>query len=137
MQTAEILGGALSLEVEKEELLREVDFGEFEGRTQRELAGGEVGESYAAWRRGGKGVAGTESLGDAGARAARFMRLVEASTSPVVAVSHGVFIRVLLAVEVLNMKVTDYRCLRVDNARLCAIAEQDGLLRLVRLNASR
>ena len=135
LQTARILAGALSIEIEQEELLREVDFGAFEGRTQSELAAGEMAPSYAAWRRGEENVMKAESLGDSATRAAELMRIMEDSPSPVLAVSHGVFIRVLLASQVLGMRPTDYRRVRLDNARLCAVARQDGMLRLTALNA--
>ena len=71
----------------------------------------------AAGRGRGGGVHFRKVFVEAPAGVRLCLRLAEESPSPVVAVSHGVFIRILLAAQVLGMVVTDYRRLRLDNAR--------------------
>lgn len=65
--TGGALGRRLGVTVETEERLREVHFGEWEGRTGKEIAEA-YGEDIHRWRFGEIAPPGGESMGDVGAR---------------------------------------------------------------------
>ena len=75
---------------EREELLREWDYGDYEGLTSTEIARERPG--WSLWR---DGCPGGEQPADVGARADRVAAELLAGPGPVAVFSHGHFLRVL------------------------------------------
>lgn len=81
--------------------LRELDFGEFEGKTRQQLGTGLFAEAYRKWLReefAGPAAPGGESLADAAARASRVLESVAASGRRTLIVSHGYLLKVMVSV---------------------------------------
>jgi broad specificity phosphatase PhoE len=76
------------------DLLAELDYGDYEGRTTAEILVERPG-----WELFAEGTPGGESIDDAGARADQFIELAieQCAARPVVAFSHGHFSRILTA----------------------------------------
>jgi broad specificity phosphatase PhoE len=113
LRTAELAGFA---SVEKTPLLREYDYGEYEGLTTRQIH-----EIRPNWEIYSNGCPGGETPDQVYARAQRFLRLVSDSEGPVLAFSHGHFSRAL-AVAWAELPITTAARLMLDVAGL-------GLLR--------
>jgi broad specificity phosphatase PhoE len=105
-RTAEIIGAARSqFDVRLDSRLVEVDCGPFEGLTDDEMAHGPLAAEVDAWQTGAIVPPGAERNETAAVRAAAFLDDVGPGTTLVV--SHGQFIRILLAGCVLGMPVND------------------------------
>jgi len=93
-ESAEIVGGALGLEVIVDEDLAESNRGRWEGRLLRDIEREEP-EAWAAWLRGGPGFRFPEgeSLEEHAQRVARAVRRIGESPLPALAVCHGGTIR--------------------------------------------
>jgi broad specificity phosphatase PhoE len=81
--------------------LRELDFGEFEGKTKQQLGTGLFAEAYRRWLReefAGPAAPGGESLADAAARAARVLDSVAMSGRRTLILSHGYLLKVMMSV---------------------------------------
>ena len=87
VRTAELAGFA---SVEKTHLLREYDYGEYEGLTSRQIH-----ESQPDWDIYRDGCPGGETPAEVYERARRFIQLVADARGPVLAFSHGHFSRAL------------------------------------------
>ena len=87
-ETCELCG--LSERAERDELLEEWDYGDYEGLTSAEIDQRRPG--WSLWR---DGCPGGEQPGDVGARADRVLAASLAGPSPVAVFSHGHFLRVL------------------------------------------
>jgi broad specificity phosphatase PhoE len=130
-ETAAPLAAATGQPVEIDDRLTEVAFGRFEGRTMASLADD---RAFARWRAGHEDPAEHEA-GDPGSApspeplpvaARRLLAFLAdagerfATQKTVVAVGHGVALRVLLCSGVLGLPPAAYRRLRLDNAH-CAV----------------
>jgi broad specificity phosphatase PhoE len=132
-ETAAPLADATGQEVEVDGRLAEVAFGRFEGLTMASLADD---PDFARWRAGhedlGEHEAGEpgsdpspESLPAAARRLLAFLADAGERFSThgtVVAVGHGVALRVLLCTGVLGLPPAAYRRLRIDNAHSAVLA---------------
>ncbi len=88
LETCELCG--LSERAERDELLEEWDYGDYEGLTSAEIDQRRPG--WSLWR---DGCPGGEQPGDVGDRADRVLADILAGPSPVAVFSHGHFLRVL------------------------------------------
>lgn len=135
--SAILLAEGRSIEVNIDPSLIEVDFGPFEGATPAQLRQDTSrAAAFAAWSSEVEPQFphGVETLDQASARAERFLqRMAELPGSKLV-VTHGAFLRVLLASCVLGMPASYYQRLRVDNASLSIVSWDDGVPRLVGFN---
>jgi broad specificity phosphatase PhoE len=109
LRTAELAGFA---SVERTPLLREYNYGEYEGLTTREIH-----ETRPDWELYRDGCPGGETPDHVYARAQSFLRLVTARDGPVLAFSHGHFSRAL-AVAWAELPVTSAARLMLDVAGL-------------------
>ncbi|MCW4385590.1 histidine phosphatase family protein [Salinibacterium sp. SYSU T00001] len=99
VETAEFLRarGDIAAPLELLDDLREMDFGEFEGRSRAELAASHLAEAYEHWMRVHDDfptAPGGEAWADVSARAARV--LAHAHTGTTLVVSHGYLLRTLI-----------------------------------------
>ena len=133
-ETAEPIGAACGLEPVVDRDLREIDFGDFEGRTYEEIERSEP-ELFRVWMETPTLVCfpGGESYADLKARAARAIERARAAHpgGPVVVVSHGGPIRAALAAW---LDLPDEAIFRLDQ-RYCGITLVDflGEVPLIRL----
>jgi broad specificity phosphatase PhoE len=139
LETAAPLERRIERSPEVEPRLAEVDFGPFEGRRPDELI---EDPNFVTWQGGGRTAgAGAEGLEAAADRACAGLSDVIARHSlepTIVVVSHGVLLRVLLCRIVLELPATEYRRLRLDNARAAVLSVGDDgpRHRLAGLNVS-
>lgn len=110
------LGAIRSGGVRVDHEAREVDFGRFEGRPRSEIAASSDGEAFHRWFRpecGRPAAPGGESFAAAAGRVERVLaRLTPART---LLVSHGYFLKVLLATRVLGTDPDDIRQVHLPN----------------------
>ncbi len=113
----------------------EVHFGTFEGRSVADIRSGSDGARFEAWENGDQ-VDGIESLDDASRRARQvYQRAIEADTpGPIVLVTHGLLIRLIVCAVVLGIAPRAYRHLTIDNASITTIAITDRDIKLTGLN---
>ena len=113
-RTAELIAGQLvaSPRVVLDDRLVELDFGVLEGWTEAQLAGD---PAAAAWRSGADHP-GVETEASVAIRAASFWPEIP-STGTTLVVSHGRFLRVLLATCVLGVPAEIGRSMRMRNCR--------------------
>lgn len=104
------------------DLLAEVDYGDYEGRTTAEIVADRPG-----WDLFTDGTPGGETIADAGFRADAFIRLAieRCSGRPVVAFSHGHFSRILTA-RLLEMDATAGARLYNDTASVGVVMLRRG-----------
>jgi probable phosphoglycerate mutase len=99
LETAELIGRELAVEVRVDERLAEADRGRWEGRTWQEIAAAEP-EAYAAWRAAGGGFRfpGGESLAEQRDRVVAALGELDRrhDREPVLVVCHGGSIRAAL-----------------------------------------
>ncbi|MDQ5821855.1 MAG: histidine phosphatase family protein [Actinomycetota bacterium] len=122
-------------DVETLDLLAEVNFGRFEGLTRREIVTGDLSASFGAWERGEDG-GGAEPLPAAAVRATTLLEGIDLGRRTLL-VTHGVFARVLLACAVLQMPLSAYRRLRIDNCGCAVVSWSGGMPRLIALRGMR
>lgn len=123
--------------IKVDERLRELNFGPFEGLTQREIKTAGLSEQFSDWRTetSQRSPDGAESFSTAQERASSLMSDVLALTNRVVLfVSHGHFSRILLAHCVLGTTAEYHRRLRFDNGRLADILIEEDKPRLIAFN---
>lgn len=134
-ETAVILNGgtANSLRITSDAV--EVSFGPFEGWSPQTQDDPELSNLYVAWNSGGQ-VLEAEALDAAGNRARRLFLDIQSESRKdnVVLVTHGVFIRIFLCVNVLGLSPLEYRRLVVDNASISSIQVDSQSPRLARMN---
>jgi probable phosphoglycerate mutase len=113
----------------------EVHFGTFEGRSVADIRSGPDGARFEAWENGDQ-VDGIESLDDASRRARRvFQQVLEADMpGPIVLVTHGLLIRMIVCACVLKIAPSVYRHFTIDNASITTIAITDRDIKLTGLN---
>jgi broad specificity phosphatase PhoE len=109
LRTAELAGFA---SVEKTPLLREYDYGEYEGMTSRQIH-----ETRPGWELYHDGCPGGEAPDQVYARAKLFVGLVAGGEGPVLAFSHGHFSRAL-AVAWAELPITTAARITLDVAGL-------------------
>jgi alpha-ribazole phosphatase len=123
VDTATPIAHRRGLEVEIVPDLRELDFGELEGRTYDEIAGS-LPELYAAWMTHPTGVRfpGGESYAELRARSVAAVAVLRrgASTGTVVVVTHGGVVRSVLA-DVLGLPDERIFRLAIDPASLTTV----------------
>jgi broad specificity phosphatase PhoE len=129
-QTADILSGALGLPVEEDAALSEVDFGGWAGAYYDDL------QTRADYRRYRSNPLehpppGGETLVEVQRRGLEALRraLEDGAGETVLLVSHGDLIRCVLC-ALLDMELTQYRRLRVDNCSVSAATIHDGRCRV-------
>jgi glucosyl-3-phosphoglycerate phosphatase len=138
-ETAASIEQRIDRSPEVEPRLAEVDFGPFEGRTPGELA---RDSAFVTWEGGsetsGGGAEGLEAAADRASAGLSDVLERHAGAPTIVAVSHGVLLRVLLCRIVLELPATAYRRLRLDNARAAIVTVGDGdpRFRLAAMNVS-
>ena len=118
-ETAEIIAGALELEnPEANPLLREIDCGEWEGRTFDELLR-EYPKEYAMWRMSSSyKCPGGESVEDVRERITRFfLEAGAALPETVLMVTHGLFNRAMLSF-IMDLPLQQCRHFEQDNGAL-------------------
>lgn len=129
------------LQFELSPLLREMDFGDFEGRTHREIRSSAAQSQYIAWYSSPSGDAvppNGESWGDAFARAKSVLhRLMDQGESAVI-VSHGYLLRLLIVVALDLGQAKAMRKFQLDNAHFSVLdCRRDSHWRLVTHNVGR
>jgi alpha-ribazole phosphatase/probable phosphoglycerate mutase len=138
VETARAIAAAHGLGVRVDSDLRELDFGELEGRTYDEIAAA-MPELYAAWMTQPTRVQfpGGESYADLERRALRAVESLraEAAVGTVVAVTHGGIVRAVVA-DVLG--IPDERIFRmaVDPASVAMVEWLEGVPTVVALNVA-
>jgi broad specificity phosphatase PhoE len=108
--------------------LRELDFGEFEGKTKQQLGTGLFAEAYRKWLReefAGPAAPGGESLSDAAARAARVLESVAMSRRRTLIVSHGYLLKVMVSVALPHEDRGSVRDSHFANGEIVSL-ERDG-----------
>ncbi len=111
------------------DLLREYDYGEYEGLTTAQIQGARPG-----WELYHDGCPGGETPADVYARAQRFIELAIAAGDAVLAFAHGHILRTV-AVAWLALDVTVAARLRLDVATLSQLGSTDRGRELVLWNA--
>lgn len=111
------------------ELLREYDYGDYEGLTTAQIQASRPG-----WELYHDGCPGGESPADAYERAERFIELATGAGGNVVAFSHGHMLRTI-AVAWMQLDITAAARLRLDVATLSQLASTDRGRELALWNA--
>ena len=135
-ETGEAVGRRLGVNIETEPLLREVEFGQWQGLTGEEIAS-EFGDAIHDWRFGEAAAPGGESMADVGARVDEALRafaaehaLMSASDRDVerawAAVSHAVAIKCAVGIS-----------LGVDRRSWGAMWPQPASITIVKLRITR
>jgi len=129
------------LQLELSPLLREMDFGDFEGRTHTEIRSSTAQSQYIAWYSSPSGDAvppNGESWSDALARAKSVLhRLMDQGESAVI-VSHGYLLRLLIVAALDLGEAKAMRKFQLDNAHFSVLARRrDSHWRLVMHNVGR
>jgi len=109
--------------VRYDSLVRELDFGFFEGLTKAEIDSGPLSDAYGRWQEGldKAGPPGGETWPDVRARARRLLGdLIQARMTSVV-ISHSYFIRVLI-LEAAGLPPTKLGFLRIDNLSVTVLS---------------
>ena len=114
-RTAELAGFAGA---EVDERLREVDYGDYEGRTSAEIR--EERPGWLLWR---DGSPGGESMDQVGARADAVIERIHGLDGDVLLFGHGHFSRVLGA-RLLGMRANDGRLLMLSPASISIIGSE-------------
>jgi probable phosphoglycerate mutase len=107
-------------------LLREVDYGEYEGFTSKQIH-----ESRPGWEVYRDGCPGGETPAQIYARAQEFVALATGSTGRVIAFAHGHILRAI-AVAWINVDLTVAAGLQLDVATL-SVTSEDGHGRVIAL----
>lgn len=105
--------------------LREIDFGVFEGETEESARSGEHASEFPGWRdpsSGNLGAPGGESWSAVDERAARVLARLETLGRDALVVSHGCFIRAIVAHAVLGMSSHHLRRFRLENASFVVLS---------------
>ena len=135
-ETAEPIAAALGLPVQLREALHEMDFGEWEGRVQADVAV-EFPREMAAWERGSWAVQppGGETQQDVIARVVPcIVELVTAHAGQtILVVSHRTTLRLLLG-HLLNLTLLGSRALHVDPASISKLLITDDQVQLIYFN---
>jgi len=122
-QTAEIVAGRVGLEFETDADLEEVHFGDWQGKTYREIV---ADPRYRGFLSDPVGTAtpGGETIQDVQARGLRALQKLEPGCHALV-VSHGDVIRTLIS-RFLAVPLREFRRIRVDNCGLTAVSIAAG-----------
>ena len=135
-ETAEPIAATLGLPIQIRESLHEMDFGEWEGRVQADVAL-EFPQAMAAWERGSWAVhpPGGETQQDVIARVVPC--IVELSNAhagqTIVVVSHRTTLRLLIG-HLLNLSLLNSRALHVDPASISKLLITDDQVQLLFFN---
>jgi len=125
-ETAAIVAGVLGMnEPEIWDDLREVDFGVFEGETEQTASRGAYASQFSAWRdplSGNLGPPEGETWSAVDARARRVLERLQSEERDALVVSHGSFIRAILAHAVLGMSSHHLRRFRLENAAFVVLS---------------
>ncbi|PID56636.1 hypothetical protein CSB45_10405 [candidate division KSB3 bacterium] len=136
-ETAEIV--APQAEIKTDARLVEVNFGPFEAARPQDLSGGPLAEAFRLWRREPDPIIpeGAENFHDAAQRGQDFLDSLCPVEQPILVVSHGVFLRVLLCSSILGTNPCLYRRLRLDNGSVSVVQWENERPRLLQLNVHR
>jgi broad specificity phosphatase PhoE len=118
LETAGIVG--LGGEARLCPLLREVDYGDYEG-----LSGAEIRDRHSEWTLWTHGCPGGETIGQAEARADAFLASVAGAASPILIFSHGHMIRILAA-RALGLPASQGRIFAIDTASVSVVKHVRG-----------
>lgn len=137
VNTARVIGAGSGLKPVATPLLREINFGQWEGLTFDEIEAA-WGEEISLWLDDPfhRSPPGGETLADVCARMQTFLeQLAEIATDGqrIAVVSHGGSIRALLY-QVLNLSPTSYWDLKIDNASISLIHKEGARLKIVYYN---
>lgn len=126
METATIVSDVLGLpNAQTWDDLREIDFGVFEGETDASALRGPYAKEYPLWRDPSSGNLGPPE-GDlwsaVDTRAKSVLASLEEQGSDALVVSHGCFIRAVLAHAVLGLPSINLRRFRLDNAAFMVLS---------------
>lgn len=105
--------------------LQEIDFGVFEGETAESALRGPYAAEFPAWRdpaSGNLGAPGGEPWSLVDARARGVLERLEAKGRDALVVSHGCFIRAVLAHAVLGISSHHLRRFRLENAAFVVLS---------------
>jgi broad specificity phosphatase PhoE len=131
--TAQVIGDRLGLPVRLDPDLREMAYGAWEGRTQRELAM-EAGTGFAAFVRDSRRAPpGGESFLQVARRARRAAQRLLEEGDEVVAVAHGGSIRAILC-WALGLPLSQRGRLLLDNGSVSVLEERPTGLRVRLMN---
>lgn len=126
-----------ALQVEVDERLRELGFGEIEGLSQDEIVERGMQGVFASWRQGcpPRYPVGAETFGEAAERMRGVFEDVTVGTSATVLVGHSHALRILLAVSVLGATPEAHRRMRLDHGEVTEVRWEGAAPRLVALNS--
>ena len=135
-ETAEPIASMLNLPIQIREPLHEMDFGEWEGRVQAEVAV-EFPREMAAWERGSWAVQPPGGETQQAVLARVVPCIVELSTAhagqTIVIVSHRTTLRLLIG-HLLNLSLLNSRALHVDPASISKLLITDDQVQLLFFN---
>lgn len=135
--TARVIGALSGLKPEVNSLLREINFGQWEGLTYEEIEDG-WGSEIRLWLDDpfNKSAPNGETLGEVSERMRNFLEhLTEQSRDEkrIAAVSHGGSIRALLY-HVLNLDTSSFWDIKIDNASISLIRKEGDKFKVVYYN---
>ncbi len=133
VQTATIISSIVETPYEPIAVLREVDFGIFEGKTYDEINGSVVlKNNYDKWLSGAATDCIAEDLKSCTRRIEAAYELIGAQDCLVI--THGVFARMLILHTILGDELSKFRAVRLDNLSVSKIETGDRP-RLIYLNS--
>lgn len=123
VETAEILAGHVGCDVEFDEDLEEVRYGDWQGRTYDEIATEDAFRAFAADPENAR-TPGGETIGDVQRRGLAGVSRARAGERTLV-VSHGDILRSILC-SFLAVPLAEFRRLRTDNCGVSVVAHGGG-----------
>lgn len=117
--------------------LEELGFGCFENKTKEQIEAEGMRDVFEAWRQGvpPQFPRGAETFESAGRRAKEFyLECILKSTSSLLVVGHSHQLRILIAVNILDIAPLYHRRLKLDNGRMVVVEWELGAPRLVGIN---
>ncbi len=137
--TADIICKARSIKIIVDENLKEASFGIYEGKSAVVLESDKQSNDFSKWRDGEimPPELELEPLRDVANRASSFLSFIEALEGNILVSSHGYFIRVLLASNVLGLDVRDFKKIWLSNGSCSIVLQQDKVKQIRLLNATK
>jgi|GEM_PF-2855648 len=139
-ESAKIFGShqESAVNITSDENLVEIDFGLFEGVSGEEIRKSSLAGLYNSWLNGQEVYPqiGCEKWCDVDYRVNEVFKKYARFPGNTLIVSHGYFIRTLVARCVVGSQLSDIRNFRLDNAKFVAVQWEAGLPRLVAFNVS-
>jgi len=119
------------------DLLREADFGDFEGSSKTELSVGPLKDVYAAWQTSSPDAPSApkgERWQSVYSRARSILQELEGQQSPVLLVGHSYILRMTVVAAFPDVPPQFIRHLALDNARISELTWRNGRWTVGRLN---